>query len=62
MIVVLYLFAFLIIKSQPQIIASLLANKILSLYFDNFKVGANPAIPGIAETVKFELNLILILL
>ena len=53
---------FFFIKSQPQITASLLANKILSLNFNNLRIGSNPAIPGIAEIVIFEINFEFILL
>ena len=50
-ILVLFLLAVFFIISQPQIIASLFANKIFLLILVNFIVGSSPIRPGIAAIV-----------
>ena len=48
-----------VIKSQPQIIASLFANKIFLVFLVKRIVGSRPAIPEIADTtMSFFLYLI----
>ena len=48
-ILTLYFFTNFLIKSHPQITDSLFAIRIFFTYFNYFKVGSSPAIPGIAE-------------
>ena len=48
-ILTLYFFINLFIKSQPQIIDSLLAMRIFLLDLIAVNVGSNPEIPGIAK-------------
>ena len=42
---------------HPQIIDSLFAINIFLLFLINFKVGSNPAIPGIAEITMSSLGI-----